>query len=126
MALVVLAGATLLVVVALVRAARRRALAPVRQALARAWVSAVLLAILVGAGGGLLASTYESGNAAPFLALGAAFVPLALAARAWGAAGSPRPHAKAARAAVCAATVVAAGLLVLEWIDPRYLGSFGL
>jgi hypothetical protein len=125
-ALVVLAAASLLVLAAALRAARGGGLAPARPALARAFWPSLGLAVLVGAGGGLLAWSYEPGTSAPFLALGAALLPLALAARAWGAVGSARAPARAARAAICAATVLATALLLLEWIDPSYLGSFGL
>jgi hypothetical protein len=86
----------------------------------------VLFAAFVGLGGGALASGYEAGNAAPFLALGAAVLPVVLVARAWGAAGSTRAAARAGRALVCFVTVLAIGFVVLERIDPQYLGGFGL
>jgi hypothetical protein len=121
----VLVAAAALLAAAALRARRRRELAPALLALRKAWRPALVLAAIV-AGGGLLASTYESGTSAPFLLLGAVVLPLTLAARAWGAIGSAGAAARAGRAALCAATVLAAALLVLEWVEPRYLGSFGL
>jgi hypothetical protein len=125
LAIGILVTMILLVGLAIARAARRRALDPLRVALRSSWRSVLVLAALV-AGGGLLASTYEAGTSGPFVVLGIAFVPLALAARVWGAVGSDGALARAGRAALCAASVVATGLLVLEWIDSTYLGSFGL
>src|SRR5262249_13780477 len=125
LAIGILVAMTVLVAFAIARAARRRALEPLRAALRSSWRSALVLAALV-AGGGLLASTYEAGTSGPFLALGSPFVPPPVAARVWGAVGSDGGLAKAGRAALCAASVVATGILVLEWIDSSYLGSFGL
>lgn len=71
--------------------------------------------------GAALALGYEGATAGPFLELGAALVPLLLAARAWSAAGgAPR----AVRAAACAASVAAAAFLVLEHTD--HLDGLGL
>ena len=80
----------------------------------------------VALGGGLLASRYESGNAAPFVLLGVAVTPLLLAARAWGAVGSLRPRARIARALLCSATVFAVAFLVLDRSHPEFLAGFGL
>ncbi len=76
--------------------------------------------------GALLATFYERGTSAPFVAFGVAALPITFGARAWAAVGSPRPAARAARTLVCGASVVAAAFLVLEWIDVEYLKGFGL
>jgi hypothetical protein len=76
--------------------------------------------------GGMLASQYERGHALPFFLLGAAVFVLTLLARAWGAAGSGAPAARAVRAVLSAASVVAAAFLVLESLDTGYLEGFGL
>jgi hypothetical protein len=60
------------------------------------------------------------------LVLGPAVLILSLVARAWGAAGSSARGARAIRAVVCASSMLAAGFLVLEAVEPVYLESFGL
>jgi hypothetical protein len=87
---------------------------------------AFAFAAYLAAVGGLLASRYEAGNAAPFLALGAAVIPIVLLARAWAAVGSLRVPARIGRALLSATTVFAAALAVLEAINPAYLDGFGL
>jgi len=77
-------------------------------------------------GGGLLASKYESGNASPFVWLGAVVLPLLLLARAWAAVGAQTGRARAARAALCGGAVVAAAFTLLDVLDPQYLTGFGL
>ena len=62
-------------------------------------------------GGAVLASSYESGTAKPFLFFGSALFPLLVIARAWGAAGASTTKARAGRAAVCAAGVASAAFL---------------
>jgi hypothetical protein len=116
----VLAGA------ALVTAARRGRLADVALALRRLAPVAIAFVVYVAFAGGILASSYETGNAKPFLVLGMAALPLVLLARAWSAAGSPRTWARGARAAACGASVVAAAFVLLDAIDPAYLEDFGL
>ena len=88
-------------------------------------VAAVFVAF-VAVAGGVLASKYESGNAEPFLFLGAAVLPLLLLARAWSAVGSQTGAARAARALLCGATVVAAAFMLLDAMNPQYLEGFGL
>lgn len=88
------------------------------------WVLA--FAAYVGAMGAMLASSYERGNALPFVAFAASLVPLALLSRGWGAAGAPTPTARAGRALMSILAVLAAAFLLLERIDSRYLESFGL
>jgi hypothetical protein len=115
-----------LLALALVRAVRRAALPRVRRALVRSTPLAIAFAAYVAIGGGLLASSYEAGNAVPFFALGAAALPLAIAARAWGAAGSSAPWARAGRAMMCASAALAVAFVLLERIDAAYLEGFGL
>ena len=86
----------------------------------------VFFVAFLGLAGGMLASKYESGNSSPFLLLASVALPLVLVARAWGAVGSPFIVARAARALLCAATVLAAAFLLLEGLDPQYLSGFGL
>jgi hypothetical protein len=89
----------------------------------------IAFALWSGVLGGLLASTYETGNAKPFLLFGAGLVPLLLLARAWGAVargGDNRGWSRVGRAGISAASVVAAGFLVLESVDVSYLEGFGL
>jgi hypothetical protein len=107
-------------------AARRGALDEIGRALRGSGPIALGFAAYVAIAGGLLATRYESGNAMPFVVMGAAVFPLALVARAWGAAGSNSPLRRAARAALCSSSVVATGFLVLEHVNAAYLGGFGL
>jgi hypothetical protein len=115
-----------LVVSALGRAAARKELGAATAAIRASYkLIAGFLGYLTIAGAAL-AVGYEPGTGAPFLVFGAVALPLALAARAWGAIGSARPAPRAARALVCSASVVAAAFLVLEWINTEYLKGFGL
>jgi hypothetical protein len=112
--------------VACIGAARRRALSQAARAVVGVAPAALGVAAYAAVVGGALATTYEGGRGAPFVALGAAVLPLALLARAWSAVGSNGRAARLARAAVCGAATIAAGFLVLEGIDPTYLEGFGL
>jgi hypothetical protein len=125
-AIVDLALTACLVGLAVVLAKRRGSLDAVGRTLARTWPVAVGFAGIVAIAGGALASSYESGNAAPFRAFGVALLPVLLAARAWGAAGSSTRAAKASRAILCASATLACAFVVLEAIDPTYLDGFGL
>ena len=107
-------------------AARRRALRDVGARVARSLPLGLAFAAYVALAGGALSAGYERGNAAPFLALGAVLFPLVILARAWGAAASTAPSARAFRAVVCASAAVAGGFLVLEALDTAYLAGFGL
>jgi hypothetical protein len=115
-----------LAAVALARGIRRGALGDVARALGGVLPVAAAFVAFLALAGGVLASRYESGNAWPFLLLGAAVLPLVLLARAWGAVGSARPAARAARAVLCAATVLAAAFALLDVVSPGYLEGFGL
>jgi hypothetical protein len=121
-----LAFVLLLAILSFVGASRRRALPLVVRELRRFAPLALGYTLYAGIVGGWLASSYESGNATPFFALAVATLVLVLLARAWGAAGSARPAARAARAMLCASSIVASGFLLLERIDPTYLEGFGL
>jgi hypothetical protein len=123
---VVLGAFALLAVVGLVRAGRRGALGEAARSLRALGPVALLFVAFVAVGGGVLASNYESGNATPFLWLGVAVLPLLLVARAWSAVGSQRTAARAARAALCGASVVAAAFVLLDTLEPQYLAGFGL
>ena len=116
----------LLTALALVRAAARGAIAPVGEALRRTLPLGVTFAAYVALAGGALASGYETGNAGPFFAFGGVLLPVAIAARAWGAAGSPRGVARAGRAILSGSAVVAAAFLTLEAINGQYLEGFRL
>jgi tetratricopeptide (TPR) repeat protein len=110
----------------LVRAAQRRQLGTAGHGVRAIAPVAFLFVAFVAVAGGILASNYESGNASPFLWLGAAVLPLVLVARAWSAVGSPRPGARVARATLSGGAVVAAAFVVLDALDPQYLSGFGL
>ncbi|HEY8041528.1 MAG TPA: hypothetical protein VIF15_17095 [Polyangiaceae bacterium] len=125
-ALGVLAVFAALVVLGLARAQRRRTLGQAWQAVRPLVPVSLLFVAFTALGGGYLASRYESGNAEPFLLLGAATLPLVLVARAWSAVGSQSAGPRAARAALCGATVVAAAFVLLEAVNPAYLEGFGL
>jgi hypothetical protein len=115
-----------LAAIALVRAFRRGALGEVRTAIRSLAPVAAAFAVYLAAAGGLLASKYESGHAAPFVHLALAVLPLLLLARAWGSVGSSRRAARAARAALCAISVFAAAFVLLDAESPTYLEGFGL
>ncbi|HEX8792136.1 MAG TPA: hypothetical protein VF765_14380 [Polyangiaceae bacterium] len=123
---IVLAAFGVFSVIALVRAGRQRALGQAWNALRELAPAALGFVAFVAIAGGVLASQYESGNATPFLLLGAAVLPLVLLARAWGAVGSQTRVARLGRAVLCAATVVAAAFMLLERVYPDYLVGFGL
>ncbi len=116
----------LLAVVALARASLRGALANVLAALKPTSFAALGFAAYLAVAGGWLASSYETGNATPFFAFGVALVPIALAARAWGAAGRTSTAARALRAVVSASAVMATAFLLLELINGQYLEGFNL
>jgi hypothetical protein len=78
-----------LMAAAVALAGRRGRGAAVVAAMRRVTPLVLAFAAYVGVMGGVLASKYETGNAKPFLVFGAVLFPLLLAARAWGAAGSP-------------------------------------
>jgi len=122
----VLAAFALLAAVGLVRAGMRRKLDVATRELRNLSPVAALFVAFVAVAGGVLASKYESGNAAPFLILGAGVLPLLLVARAWSAVGSQTGLARAARALLCGATVLAAAFTLLDWFGPQYLPGFGL
>jgi hypothetical protein len=125
-AFAILAAFLGLAAIALARAGARGRLAEAWRELRRlAPVSALFVAFVAGAGG-ILASNYESGNAAPFLMLGATVFPLVMLARAWGAVGSTTRAARVGRAILCSATVVAAAFVLLDATHPQYLAGFGL
>jgi hypothetical protein len=125
-AAVVLAAFAALSAVALARAHRRRSLGEAARALGALAPAAIPFLAFVAIAGAVLASRYESGNAWPFLLLGATSLPLVLVARAWGAVGSARPADRFARAVLCAATVLAAAFVLLDMVNPGYLEGFGL
>jgi hypothetical protein len=112
--------------VSLVRAYSRGALGDAGRALRRIGPTAIGFAAYVAVAGGVLASRYETGNAAPFLLLGVVVLVLVAAARAWSAVGSRRAIARAGRAVVCAVGMFAAAFVLLDALDPTYLDGFGL
>jgi hypothetical protein len=124
--LALLAAFALLAVAGLARAAMRGQLGGALRELRKISPVAAVFVAFVAVAGGVLASKYESGNAAPFLILGAGVLPLLLVARAWSAVGSQSAAARAARGLLCGATVLAAAFTLLDWLGPQYLPGFGL
>jgi hypothetical protein len=122
----ILCAFAMLALVGLARAARRGVLGSALVELRKLAPVAVVFIAFIALAGGYLASSYESGNATPFLWLGAAVLPLLLVARAWSAVGSQTSAARAARAVLCGATVVAAAFMLLDTLNPQYLQGFGL
>jgi hypothetical protein len=116
----------LLASTALIRAARRGSFASAVQALRGFAPLAAVFVAFVGAAGGGLAASYETGNAAPFLLFGSVALPLVLLARAWAAVGSEGARARALRAGVCAGAALAAAFVVLDVLGVSYLQGFGL
>jgi len=88
--------------------------------------SAALFCGFAAAGGGMLASRYEAGNSMPFWMVAPAMLVVILVARAWSAVGSKATGARVARAVLCASSVFAAALLLMERLTPEYLEGFGL
>jgi hypothetical protein len=125
-ALAELGGFAALAGIALFRAFRRGDLGEAGKALRRLGPVAVAFAVYLAAAGGLLASQYESGNAAPFALLAVAVLPLLVIARAWGSVGSTLRGARAGRAVLCAVSVFAAAFVLLDAVNPSYLEGFGL
>lgn len=87
---------------------------------------ALAYAAYVAVSGALLATGYERGTSAPFLAFGVVLVPIVLIARAWGATANGGRPARLARGALCGAGVLGAAFLVLEAIDVGFLEGMGL
>ncbi len=112
--------------IALVLAKRRARLDAVKKAFRASIPVAFLFAAYIALAGGYLASSYEAGNAKPFLWFGLVVAPIVLIARAWGAAGSPSSGARIARGFACGSATIAAAFIVLERLDPAYLEGFGL
>jgi len=125
-ALAVIAVFVALASLALGRAARRGDLEPARRAFKGFAPLATLFVVYTACAGGLLAASYESGNAAPFLLLGAMALPLVLLARGWAAVGSSTAVARVLRAAVCAGAALAAAFMALDVLGLSYLSGFGL
>jgi hypothetical protein len=115
-----------LVAAAGVAALRRGRLPILRRSLVGFLPFAAAFAAYVAVGGGTLAASYETGNAYPFYTFGAAIVGVVAIARLWSASGSPAPGARAFRAGLCSATIVAVAFLLLERLDSTYLQGFGL
>jgi hypothetical protein len=122
----VLAAFAGLAAIALWRARRRGLLSDAIGAPVAFAPVAVAFVAFVAIGGGALAARYESGNARPFLLLGVLSWPLLLLARAWSAVGSLRLAARAGRALLCGAALMAAAFILLDTVNPDYLEGFGL
>jgi hypothetical protein len=105
--------------------ARRGAQAAARAAL-HVLPLAASFSLFVGAGGGILASSYESGSATPFFMIAPAILVVTLVARAWGAVGSSEAPARIFRAILCASSLVAVSILLLDRLTPQYLEGLGL
>ncbi len=116
----------LLAASAVARRAARGGLVEVARALKSTLPLGVVFVAYVALGGGFLASAYETGNAEPFVAFGAVLLPITIAARAWGVAGSSGSAARLGRALLSATAVAAAALLTLEAVNGQYLEGFHL
>jgi hypothetical protein len=125
-AIVELGAFALLAGVALLRAKARGVASDAGRAVRRGAPVAVAFVAYLGAMGGVLASFYERGNAAPFVLFGLSVLPLLFLARSWAAVGSTRAAARAGRAVLCAVSVLAAAFLLLDGVNPTYLDGFGL
>jgi hypothetical protein len=125
-AVIDLALFALLAGVAIGRAVFRGASAEVVLALKAMLPLVFAFAAYAAVAGAALASGYEAGNATPFFAFGIALVPVAIGARAWGAAGSAATAARTGRAVMSATAVLAVAFLTLETINGQYLEGFKL
>jgi hypothetical protein len=114
----------LLAAFAIARGTVRGQIAGVAAALKKTLPLGGAFAAYIGITGGWLASAYEAGNAEPFLVFSLALLPVVLAARAWGAAGSPSTPARIGRALLSATAVVSTAFLTLEAVNSQYLESF--
>jgi hypothetical protein len=108
-----------------VAVARRGAETAARAAL-RIFPLALSFSMFVGALGGLLAFSYDGGNALPFFLIAPAILSVVLVARAWAAVGSSKPPARVVRAALCASSLLAVALLLLDRLTPQCLEGVGL
>jgi hypothetical protein len=107
-------------------AVTKRGVGAAAEAALRVLPLAAAFALFVGAGGGLLASSYDAGNAAPFLVLAPVILGVILLARAWGAVGSREAPARVFRAILCASSLCAVALLLFDELMPQYLEGLGL
>jgi hypothetical protein len=119
-------GELALVLVLLAVAVARGGAGTAARAAARILPSAALFCAFAAAGGGLLASRYEAGNSTPFWMIAPAMLVSILLARAWSAVGSKATVARVVRATLCASSVFATALLLMERMTPEYLEGFGL
>jgi hypothetical protein len=119
-------GELALFVVLLAVAVARGGAGTAARAAGRVLPTAALFCAFATAVGGLLASSYETGSATPLLMVAPAMLTSILLARAWSAVGSKALAARALRAAMCASSLVAATLLLMERLTPEYLEGFGL
>lgn len=108
------------------RAAKARRLGASWPTLRAFAVRATFFATWLGGAGAILARAYDAADPAPFLRLAFVIVPLLVLARAWALAGSRSMPARALRATLAVNAAMASAFLVLESVDPRLLGSFGL
>jgi hypothetical protein len=122
----VLAAFALMAGMALARAWARGALGDAWRATRRLAPVSAAFVVFVGLAGGALASNYERGNAAPFLLLALALLPLLLLSRAWSAVGSRAMGALVLRVALSGASVVAVAFALVDGMTPAYLDGFGL
>jgi hypothetical protein len=96
------------------------------RAAGRVLPSAAFFCGFAAGAGGLLASRYEAGNATPFWMVAPVMLVSIVLARAWSAVGSQASGARVFRAVLCASSVFAAALLLMERMTPEYLEGFGL
>ena len=125
---VVLAAFAIACFVAIARAIRRGELDALKTTLKKFAPLAVLFAIWIGACGGILASSYETGNEGPFVVLAIVALPIFFLARAWSASSANASLLfRVGRGLLTAGAMLAAAFVVLASMrDGIYLGGFGL
>jgi len=120
-ALAAAVGAALLSIVA-----ARPSLPGAAQAVRRMAPAMIFFLVYAGGVGGFMASSYESGSAAPFLLFAGAMLPYLALLRTWSAVGSPHLAARSLRAVAAVAGALALGFLSVALVNPKYLEGFGL
>jgi hypothetical protein len=104
----------------------RRGVGPAARSVLAVLPMALLFSVFAGGAGGILASSYETGNAKPFLMMVPAMLVAILVARGWSAVGSSAVSARLLRAVLCSSSLFALALFLLEGLTPQYLEGFGL
>jgi hypothetical protein len=106
--------------------AARRLLPGALAAVTRIARPATFFMLYAGLAGGYLASSYENGTPVPFFLFAAFMLPLVGLFRMWSAVGSPRLAARIGRGLAAVTATLAVAFLVVEHVNPAFLGGFGL